>query len=464
MAEALSGLFSVREFNYRRNVLKIAPDAFITINDATTSAVVSPMEPSGVKTTDMRGGVTSINVSSAVTPAGASRATIEVIAPQYKGLHEDYYITLPNGTRTPVFTPMMEVKIYMKGRFLEEEFKWAPKYYPVFWGMITGVQENYNSGAYTFSITCEDLLCWWKHQKITMQSGVINTFFGGGTMQRFPSTFQNMSPWEILLALFTDTFFMQEDESQGIQRRLDFLYPQLSNIAQQPDIEYLRETWGPFANKAVDYWKKRFGFGVLSENDTVDGRAATSEDIAASMNNIPLEMYGMRGPISWDTISKRLMSFLDKTNFQVGTQTDRKANIDLDFHMLARVQPYGLFDNYGDGSEPNILSKLDIINAVCEKVNMEFFVDTNGSFVFKPPLYNLDVRSGDLAYYRVGPEEIVNFNTNFDSNSVLNYLVVTGPVWPQTKMEAIGLHADFESIKNYGIRSDQITVSYGMNA
>ena len=227
MAQEFSGIFTYNEFKYRRNILKIAPDAFMTINDALEMRVVAPMDALGTKDSKMHGGITTINVSAAVSPAGASRATIEVSAPQYKGFHEDYYRTYPNGVRMPIFTPMMEVKIFMKGRYLESEYTYGPRYYPVFWGMITNVQENYSQGAYNFSITCEDLLCWWRHQKVTVQSSVVIAFFGGAGLNRFPSTFQNMSPWEIIMALFTDTFFMTENKDTGYPSYYNILYPQV---------------------------------------------------------------------------------------------------------------------------------------------------------------------------------------------------------------------------------------------
>jgi hypothetical protein len=141
-----SGLFSFNEFKFRGSVLKLAPDAFITINGAIGSRVLSPADTNGKKDLDVKGGITSITVNAAVAPAGATRATIEVIAPLFKGMHEDYYINLPNGTKVPFFMPMMEVKIYMKGRFLESEYQNAPRYYPVFWGMITNVTESYTGG------------------------------------------------------------------------------------------------------------------------------------------------------------------------------------------------------------------------------------------------------------------------------------------------------------------------------
>jgi len=454
MAQEFSGIFTYNEFKYRRNILKMAPDAFMTINDALEMRVVAPMDALGTKDSKMHGGITTINVSAAVSPAGASRATIEVSAPQYKGFHEDYYRTYPNGTRMPIFTPMMEVKIFMKGRYLESEYTYGPRYYPVFWGMITNVQENYSQGAYNFSITCEDLLCWWRHQKVTVQSSVVIAFFGGAGLNRFPSTFQNMSPWEIIMALFTDTFFMTENKDTGYPSYYNILYPQVSNIWQQPQYKKLKETWGVFSQEIINYWNRRFGFGVLTEG--------TPQEIAASLANIPLEMYGLRGPISFNVISNKLLSYLDISKGAV--QADRNAVLDLDFSIMAKVQPYGLFDLYGDGTEPQILSKLEIANAVCEKVNMEFFVDTNGTFVVKPPFYNLDVATGDIPYYKIGPEDIINFNTSFDSNNILNYLVATGPVWQQANLEAIGLHVDFDSIKKFGIRSEQIHVSYGMNA
>jgi len=456
MSSTNSGMFSVREFNYRRNVLRIAPDAFITISDALNTRVISPVESGGYKNTDTRGGITSINVSCAVSPAGANRATIEVIAPQYKGLHDDYYTTLPNGARVPIFTPMMEIKVYMKGRYLEQEYNYAPRYYPVFWGMIVGIQENYNAGVSTISLTCEDLLSWWKYQKVTLQSSVVTMYYGGAHLDRFPSTFVSMSPWEIILALFSDTFFMQRDKETGKIAHYNMVYPQWSNIYQAPTTRNLQETWSSFSQNVVDYWNVRFGYGVTDSKDP-------AQYAASLIQSIPLEMYGMKGAVSTATIAERIQAHLDPDRESLVYQANSLTSAPLDYGMLANVLPYGLFDLYGDGAEPQILSKLEIASAVCEKVNMEFFVDTSGSFVFKPPLYNLDVATGDIPYYRIGPEEIVNFNAGFDSSAVLNYLVVTGPLLQALKMEAIGLHADFDSIKKYGIRSETVSVPYGMN-
>lgn len=457
MATLRSGLFTLKEFSYRRNVLKMAPDAFVVINGALTSRVLSPMEVSSTQDIDIRGGISSINVSAAVSPPGASRATIEVVAPTYRGIHEDYYITLPNGTRTPFFMPMMEVKIYMKGRFLESEYGYVPRYYPVFWGMITNVQENYSNGNYNLSLSCEDFLCWWKFQKITINPSVQDSSFGGTTQIRFPSVFEKMSAWEIIYSLFVDNFFVQHREN-GAPAYYNFSYPTWSSIASLPSsIIPIRDTFVPFSANVVNYWNKRFGMGVTNEDNP--------GIIKEQLESIPLRMYGLKGPISFETVKAKMLSFVDKKEGQYGQQSNTAAELDLDFNLLEHVQPYNLFNLFGSGSETTAYSKLEIATAICEKVFMEFYVDTNGEIVFKPPFYNLDVVSGGLEHYRIGPEEIISYNSSFDSNSVINFLTVTGPFYNgPSDLEAIGFHADFESIQRYGIRSEQASVPYGMNA
>lgn len=456
MATQRSGLFTLREFTYRKNVLKLAPDAYVVINGSTGARVVSPVQSSGNQDIDVRGGITSISVNAAVHPPGASRASLEVIAPQYRGLHEDYYITMPNGTKIPFFVPMMEIKIYMKGRFLERQRGYVPQYYPVFWGMITGVTENYTNGTYTFSITCEDFLVWWRYQKVTLNPTNLESFYGGAIRTTFPTIFKNLSAWEIIYALFTDSFFIQS-KTDVKQAFLNFVYPKFSSTNITPaDSEAFKRTFSSFAKDTVGYWNRRFGMGTtVDPNDT----------LKSGLENVPLEMYGLNGPISTNAVYNKLTKFLSSYKAEESKVSSRRADLDIDFNLLSRVQPYGAFNLYGSGAEDQTESKLQIATTVCERVNMEFFVDVTGHFVFKPPFYNLDVASGRVRSYRIGPEDIINFNTNFDSNNIINYLTVTGPFYAEIPeaAEAIGTHADFDSIRQLGIRAEQYNIPYGMN-
>jgi len=455
MAEIRSGIFSLNEFN-NRTPLKLAPDGFVVINGALGAKVITPNSFSGdTRNLSMRGGITSISINAAVSPPGASRATIEVVAPQYKGLHEDYYITLPTGVKIPFFTPMMEVKIYMKGRFLDASDGYKTKYYPVFWGLITDITENYSGGNFTFSITCSDMLTWWKWQKLTLRPSSVGSQYGAPYLKDFPTVFQNMNPWEIIVTLFNDTYFLKEytDNTGKVikQATSNFVYQHLSKFTQLPDygkINNISQLLGSFALDMTSYWEKRFGF------DPGQGDKESQQG-----ERLPLEMYGLNKPIEWDNLIS------NKTETGYDYEKRVKAKLTLDFNMIARCMPFAAFSNWGDGSESLEMTKLEVANEVCEQAQMEFFVDTNGSFVFKPPFYNMDVLSADLPIYILEANEIINLSTSIDSNSIVTYLEATSPIRPANpEMELIGFHMDYDLMKRFGLRYQSAAFRYGNSA
>jgi len=398
---------------------------------------------------EIRGGITSMNVNLALSPPGASKATIEVIAPQYKGLHEDYYITMPNGTRMPYFAPMMEVKIYMKGRFLDEATNYRPQYYPVFWGLITEVTESYSGGVSTFSLGCSDILSWWKVQKITLKPSALSALFGAPSMNKFPTVFENMTPWEVIYALFLDSFFVSDKGNA-----YNFIYPKLSKSGFTPDFGELKsqerkDTFTALTLDVIKYWDQRFGFNL----DTP----------IADPDRAPLEMFGLQGPISLESVREAVSTF--RSTARLEHQSNIRARLTLDFGILARIQPYGAFNLFGDGATALESTKLEIANEVCEQTHMEFFVDSNGRIVFKPPLYNLDVNSEGVPHYIFKPEDIISFTSSVNSDTLVNYLEVTAPVrYEIPELENIGYHIDFDSVKRFGLRYQSVAMRYGNDA
>lgn len=449
MADVWSGLFAPNVFR-NRGMLRLAPDAFVSINGALGARVLSPVNVNNKKGLEVRGGLTSLNVNLALNPPGSSTASLEVIAPQYKGLHEDYYINLPNGTKMPYFAPMMEVKVYMKGRFLDESTGYRPQYYPVFWGLITDISESYSNGVSTFSIKCSDILTWWKYQKITLRPSAVQSLFTNNlSMNKFPTVFENMTPWEVIYALFLDTFFAADNEAA-----YNFVYPKLSKSGFSPDFGGLKgsdikDTFTALTMDVIKYWNQRFGFDLNTP--------------IADPDRAPLEMFGLQGPISIDSVRECVSQF--RSTARSERPSDIRARLTLDYGLLARIQPYGAFNLFGDGSTPLEHTKLEIANEVCEQTHMEFFLDSNGRIVFKPPLYNLDVNSGSVPHYVFKPEDIISFNNSVNSDAVVNYLEVTAPLrYEIPELENIGYHIDFESIKKFGMRFQSLAMRYGNDA
>lgn len=454
MAQIRSGLFSLAEFN-ERNVLKLAPDAFITVSGGINDKVVMPISSSGTnvvtKDLEMRGGISSINVTAAVSPPGSGRATITIIAPQYKGLHEDYYVTLPTGVKIPYFIAMMEVKIYMKGRYLDDADFFKPKYYPVFWGFITEVSESYNSGNFTISLTCSDMLAWWKFTNIILvPSNFTAANYGPPANRFFPTIFKNLNPWEIIFTLFNDSFFMNPPAA-------NFVYPQPSSTQYiSLLIETLKrvkdnQSFSALTKNVNDYWNKRFGFEVKSGADVLE--------------KVPLEMYGLQGQINMDSILQS-----SETKFRSSLQkgdgyTPVTKELDLDYGILARLQPFGAYKNFGTGAKTLEHSKLDIAQQVCDWSNLEFFQDTNGRFVFKPPFYNLNVMGGGVPEYEIEPKDLINISTSIVSDSIVNYLELTAPQFYNVlELEFIGYHIDIDLLKRFGLRFRSLPIMYGNNA
>lgn len=462
MSEMHSGLYTIKEFEYRRTHLKLAPDAFVVINGAIETKVVSPASlgsGNGKKMSDLRGGITSMDVNGAVDPPGANTATVTIVAPQHKGLHDDYYEILPNGVKSCIFRSMMEIKIYMKCRFLSEKDNYVPQYYPVFWGIVTDVGEDYSGGVFNITLSCKDFFEWWRHQQVTISASVTEGMVSGAPINKFPGVFHDLNPWEIIYGLFTDTLFIEKVDGVTTYRNLSYLKPwtQMGMSLNNSSMENIRLSYGSQADSVVSYWNNRFGIG---------DSAARSEDPRVTkdaLGQIPLEMYGLRGPISREKVESDMLSFIDAETGSYNSRKDEKNKMDMDYGLMDTVKPFSAYSSFSAGDEAVKSSKVEIATKVCEYSHMEFFVDMNGSFVFKPPFYNLDVSK--VKHYRIGPEDIESINLNHSSSNIINYLTLNSPLSQEIYENAHkSFHADWDSIKKYGIRIKEEQIPFVMDS
>ena len=503
MARYNSGIYSLNEFK-ERAVLKLAPDAFVSFNNAYGHKIVSatPDGPTAYKdnpkgkSLDYHGGISAISVTNSVSPPGAGTCSLTVVCPQYEGLHESYYVEQDDGTKVPYFLPLMEVKVFMKGRFMPGAGfvtdGWdsaptagnSPRYYPVFWGFVSGISESYSGGVSTFNLTCRDMLGWWEYQNVNIVPGAINKNLGGQGMPSAATLFRYMNSWEIILNLFQEVGYDS------------FMYPAALKSGQIPNAT--PDSWrddgdtkGSFAlmrDHAVSYWDERFPFKKII-SDTIKG--IKSESI--------LEMFGLAGRMDLSTTGGKDSSvkYVDPTQVgvergQTTPQTNKKEDKDValsnkvspetgaillsasnlmtaavtpDFGMMNKVLPYGNFSEttVSNDAEPITESKLGIAAKVTDDLGFEFFLDFNGNFVFKPPFYNLDTSATNT--FRILPSDIINFNENFETSLVVNAIDVTGPlVQTVTGPPISASHWDFASIAKFGLRYKSVKLPFGSNA
>lgn len=496
------GLYSLQEFS-DKFVAKLAPDAFVTFMGSTGLTVALGTNSNNF---NFKSGVASINASASTTP-GAGTCNISYICPQYTSLNDSYYVTQPDGTKTKFFQTMMEVRVYAKARFLKKPSNssgFTPVYHPVFWGYVAAISESYSGSETTFSLTCRDVLSWWEYvfdNNIAI-AGTQDQFGGGTVPPTGGNLYRNMNAWEVILNLFKETSYA------------NFVYPTPLNIGGSsvnpnvPDFISNLDSSTPgggydlVSKSIINDWINRFNLGkVLSPDEQKASGVSNLEMFGVSNivricdskqsafgvdsrdilenNTRTTNRYGVKNPDanrtnpgkgeSTNNIAKDkdLSALGGDTIFRrASSQNNSDVTVDLNFGILDGVLPFGDWQEMNGSftSEPNRFTKLQVASTVAEAIQFEFFQDTNGSFVFKPPFYNMDVSRNPI--YTIKASDIITFEEAEDSSVIKNYAVATGSIFQEANksITVSAWHIDAGSIRKYGLRETRINLLYGANS
>jgi hypothetical protein len=444
-----SGIFSFPEFK-NRGIIKLAPDALVYIGGSTTIQVIAPASSSGINgKLDFNDGITSISVQNVNDPPGSSTASIEVTAPIY-GENSKYWVNFPTAysagnvtavTRMPVFTPMMEVKIFFKGRFmLDTPNALTPVYYPAFWGLLTAVEENYSGGVHKISLRCVDMLHWWAYSTITFhpvpESNIAAGF--GQTITPYASIFELANPFSIIKRLFEN---MGMDEFVA-PTWLAQLTP-LQTIFPQDQIKKLPHI--------MDYWRNRFkSFGALLKMFGIRGEDITSKVMGT--DNIQV----------WNPSGLKVPDTSKNSKAQASTKQQNVQNYTVDNRFLSNFQVFADLTQMGSFDQAEKQTKLQIATIVAQRCEYEFYQDCNGNFIFKPPFYNMDVRG--LQPYEIEPQDVINSAFHVDTEGICTVLQVHGSMFQNMYSTSYarpeGYHIDIELMQKYGLRYQEMQVQY----
>jgi len=442
-----SGLFTFQEFK-NRGVIKQAPDVLVFLNGNMTEAVISSVSGKN-QNMSFNDGITSVNVQNTIDNPGQGSASITITTPIY-GEHSKYWISFygidGQTIRSPIFVPMMEVKIYFKGRFLVDG---SPKYYPSFWGFIVQVEENFSGGVYTISLQCSDMLHWWAYSQINIHpvpaSGIAAG--GGQIMTAYSTIFTDANPYTILYRM---------TQSMGMH---EFVTP--TWLAQKTPLSQL---YPPQAFKSVvkgimQYWEKRF----------------------SALGSV-LKMYGVMGqplkPVEpgkvrkWETFdipgagtssTSEIKNTTEDTNITGKPLQGFKSNKDfIDNAYLNGFTVFFQFDKMGTFNDAEYMSKLDIAIEIKNRCEFEFFQDVNGQWIFKPPFYNLNTKY--VPPYRIDPADVINQSFQTNAEEITTILEVQTPFHPKLRgldlPSGRGFHIDIDLAKRYGVKFKRVTLEY----
>lgn len=432
-----SGAFTVDEF-YNRGVIKLAPDALVYIGGSLQTTVIAPV--SGIDNSlSFNDGITTINVQNNSDPPGSSNASIEIATPIY-GENSNYWvfykgIDSSSPIRAPLFVPMMEVKIYFKGRFFVKN---KPRYYPVFWGFITNVEENYSGGLYKITLSCADILHWWSYSTINVHPSLESNIMAGSKqiLTVWSSIFKEGNPYTIISSLVNDMGMHQ------------FVTPvwavQITNLEDiYPQSQFQQVAYG-----AMAYWNQRF----------------------ATIGNL-LKMYGINGKrVDAKGLQMRVPDYkIPKKNFGSYIEAVRDARDDFSYSLepdyIRQFMPFANFEDLKGFENAEYMSKLEVASTLKDRIEFEFYQDTNGNFIFKPPFYNLNVKG--ILPYTILASEIISYSFSLDSEAISTVISIYTPFDKYMKQTSIGrgvgFHMDLDLMKHYGVRSAEKTIEYLRN-
>lgn len=294
----------------------------------------------------------SVNVGVNSVPGSAS---VEMHIPYH--YLDDLYV---GGQLT--LTDMMEVQIYAKGHFTVGG---APRYYPLFWGVVTSLQENYSAGEQTVSLSCSDILYWWQVSQININPSFLATQQDQTqNLNLRGHTFTGMNAFDIIYSLsryvYGDSMNVQ---NQSVSNR-QFRTEPISGTERKRYMAYWTQKWGRITNNL-----KMFG----PSGNVLQGSALAS---VLTGENRDFFLRGRKGSAKKDKI-KDFEPFR-QDNFDVSAISP----------FSQKISQLGAMEI----SNSEFETKLNLAMQTKEAINYEFFMDVTGEIIFKPPFYNMDTR------------------------------------------------------------------------
>lgn len=347
MPNRVSGFRGTWQEN-RRPYLTLAPDAYVAIQGETSVVACGECR----RKIDINKYLTSISTEASVdSPPGS--ATVNLSIP-------DNDITTFYVEGEFVIIPMMEMEIFAKGYY---SIGGVPQYYRIFWGVVSSITKNWSNGVTTYSISCKDILRWWELTNVTINPAFTGAEGGSaGNFQMFCNQFAGMNPYTIIIAL--------AKEAMG-----DFSITDGSFMSFKPELGVEKATVGRYAKDIMAYWQLKFGniWNALVLYGTT-GTAYTFRGTTSSTTSPYLLAAGI-----FSNEADRLNLNQETNQFKIQPHEIAAYKVD-----IAKAADVSLFQN-------ETQTKLSVALTARDQIQYEFYCDTTGDIVFKPPFYNINV-------------------------------------------------------------------------
>lgn len=265
-----------------------------------------------------------------------------------------------------VIIPMMEVEIYAKGYFTVGGL---PQYYKIFWGLVSSVTKSWSNGTTTVQVQCKDILRWWELTNTVINPAFLNSFgSSAGGYQLFQNQYAGLNPYTIIIQLAKEAM---GDFSATTGSLNDTFTPETG--PEGPVIaSYAKDIMAYWQLKFSNIWNSLVLYGSSGQAYTFTGSGGTVSGAAIEAAIAKNE----------DSQNKSLGEAVGSTSD--GAVKVRTETLSAFKTELARAGDVEFFQN-------ETQSKLSVAMTCRDQAGFEFYCDTTGDIIFKPPFYNLNV-------------------------------------------------------------------------
>lgn len=448
-----------------KEVVRLTPDAMVFVN----GDLSIPGCPDCNGKIDLQPYISQVSVDPATAPPATASVSLHIPRAQAHSFFRDGQCIL---------RPGLEINIYFRGYFPVEGLPGGEElahvvtypYYHAFHGVVTEVSTEYSGGTHTVSMSCSDLTHFWQFQRMSTSG----SYFGARPVadkNKFTLTghnFVGMTPYSIIYTLWKDVM--------GAAGGIGFALDRKTNVASNSSV-----TGQSIWSMAMLYWEKRFSerMGQLRMYG-VNGQLYNSVQ-QAFLSRLTTDQAQYLRPTriaegSVQSNTGKGMERLDRVAAAIGfasesirivqedeKKTSAEISITQQQAFVTDVSMWGECNFW----ESQYETKMEIINAVTQLTNFEFYMDVDGDFVFKPPFYNLDTSSSRI--YVIKPIDIINF-TSKEGEPEATAIKATGS-WGRN-MQGLGLdgpwgkkadYIDYRLVAQFGWRQQTMETEYTSN-
>jgi len=331
----------------KRPYVVVAPDAYVAIQGETTAIVCGNCR----REVNLNKYLTGISTEASVdSPPGS--ATVNLSIPDNDV--NDFFME-----GEFLIQPMMEIEIFAKGYFTVGGY---PQYYKIFWGLVSSITKNWSNGVTTFTLSCKDILRWWELTNVILNPGFIaGEGSSAGNFVMFANQFAGQNPYSVIIGLAKD--------SMG-----DLSLTTGSFLSYKPELGAEKQSVGRYAKDVMAYWQLKFA--NIWNNLVLYGSTGVAYTFSGNAANVTPQDLSQ---IIWRAEADRLALNTETTAFKIQPHEIAAFKVE-----LARAVDFDLFQ-----SESR--TKLSVALTARDQILYEFYCDTTGDIVFKPPFYNMNV-------------------------------------------------------------------------